>query len=381
MINTAHLESDASELASLYRQRAELQAETAKAWLRVTDGCVYRSDDGTCGHMGGLTPECTVYCCPAAWGLLSGAMGRALETIDDQNKELAQTQAEAARLREVLRHLVYECENGCNLTIFDVIDKEATPLLAESHPVMPTVTNGDSSKQPQCGHPRAAIVSSDEGTTHCAWCEDVEAAGPKYLEGIIDNGDCPMCGQDDEALGIEGHKPGCIVGEEIEAARAEGYAQGLARSLEEDGLSCPACGKIFHDADVKTYPEKYWMCPECGTVGHVECRGTVDDEPAATCLICQSDMQLVRPGKWQCTKCELDEMLAAVRAEGVAAEQKQIYAAVFQIIQEWRYALVDGNSAAEPVPRNIVGDMLDCIELAARGAAVIRAGYDEEAQK
>ena len=55
-------------------------------------------------------------------------------------RQRAELQAEVARLREVLRHLVYECENGCNLTIFDVIDKEATPLLAESHPVTGSVT-------------------------------------------------------------------------------------------------------------------------------------------------------------------------------------------------------------------------------------------------
>jgi len=109
---------NSDETASLYRQRAELQAETAKAWLRVTDGCVYRSDDGTCGHMGGLTPECTVYCCPAAWGLLSGAMGRALETIDDQNKELAQTQAELSVARATIAR--YRRVTAIAATILDV---------------------------------------------------------------------------------------------------------------------------------------------------------------------------------------------------------------------------------------------------------------------
>jgi len=62
-------------------------------------------------------------------------------TVDTELRvQLAELQAECARLREVLGHLVYECENGCNLTIFDVIDKEATPLLAESHPVTGSVT-------------------------------------------------------------------------------------------------------------------------------------------------------------------------------------------------------------------------------------------------
>lgn len=45
----------------------------------------------------------------------------------------------------------------------------------------------------------------------------------------------------------------------------------------------------------------------------------LENDDAATCLVCGSDMQLVRPGKWQCGKCELDEMLAAERAAGYAA--------------------------------------------------------------
>ena len=38
----------------------------------------------------------------------------------------------------------------------------------------------------------------------------------------------------------------------------------------------------------------------------------------ATCLVCGSDMDFVRPGKWQCQKCELDEMLQQARREGKA---------------------------------------------------------------
>ena len=40
--------------------------------------------------------------------------------------------AAAPDLLEALEHLVYECEEGCNLTIFNVIDKEAKPAIAKS---------------------------------------------------------------------------------------------------------------------------------------------------------------------------------------------------------------------------------------------------------
>ena len=36
----------------------------------------------------------------------------------------------------------------------------------------------------------------------------------------------------------------------------------------------------------------------------------------ATCGECGSDMEIVRPGKWQCTKCELDAMLDCIYAKG-----------------------------------------------------------------
>jgi hypothetical protein len=26
-----------------------------------------------------------------------------------------------------------------------------------------------------CGHPRVCLVCTDEGTHHCAWCEDIES--------------------------------------------------------------------------------------------------------------------------------------------------------------------------------------------------------------
>ena len=48
-------------------------------------------------------------------------------------------------------------------------------VLAKPHSVSPSVTNRENDKQPQCGHPRAAI-SGGECTLHCRWCEDVAAA-------------------------------------------------------------------------------------------------------------------------------------------------------------------------------------------------------------
>ena len=41
-----------------------------------------------------------------------------------------------------------------------------------------------------------------------------------------------------------------------------------------------------------------------------------EDELTATCLECGSDLDLVRLGKWQCAKCDLDELLEQARAEG-----------------------------------------------------------------
>lgn len=42
----------------------------------------------------------------------------------------------------------------------------------------------------------------------------------------------------------------------------------------------------------------------------------VDCALGATCGKCGSDMEIVRPGKWQCTKCELDAMLDCMYAKG-----------------------------------------------------------------
>ena len=36
----------------------------------------------------------------------------------------------------------------------------------------------------------------------------------------------------------------------------------------------------------------------------------------ATCPVCGSDMDMVRPGKWQCQKCELDGMLSEAHKKG-----------------------------------------------------------------
>lgn len=46
-----------------------------------------------------------------------------------------------------------------------------------------------------CGHPSAAIVSSDEGTSYCRWCEDVGKAreegrreGMDAVAAVLDDG-------------------------------------------------------------------------------------------------------------------------------------------------------------------------------------------------
>lgn len=36
----------------------------------------------------------------------------------------------------------------------------------------------------------------------------------------------------------------------------------------------------------------------------------------ATCHVCGSEMDMVRPGKWQCQKCELDNMLHEAHNKG-----------------------------------------------------------------
>lgn len=39
--------------------------------------------------------------------------------------------------------------------------------------------------QPHCGHARVCITSSDEGTSHCAWCESLAAAEAREQELIV----------------------------------------------------------------------------------------------------------------------------------------------------------------------------------------------------
>ena len=56
----------------------------------------------------------------------------------------------------------------------------------DPRPVTDCVTNRENDKQP-CGHPVACIVSSDEGTAHCAWCEEVAAArAGGYAAGVAE---------------------------------------------------------------------------------------------------------------------------------------------------------------------------------------------------
>ena len=50
----------------------------------------------------------------------------------------------------------------------------------------------------------------------------------------------------------------------------------------EDGIWCPRCGDVFHDADMEKEPGKYYTCPVCFTIEHKECRGLADE-----CSLCK----------------------------------------------------------------------------------------------
>lgn len=45
-----------------------------------------------------------------------------------------------------------------------------------------------------------------------------------------------------------------------------------------DGLWCPRCSGIFHDAERNAHPERFWECPLCHVVQHKACRGPLLDE-------------------------------------------------------------------------------------------------------
>ena len=95
-------------------------------------------------------------------------------------------------------------------------------VLAKPHSVSPSVTNRENDKQPQCGHPRAAI-SGGECTLHCRWCEDVEAARKEGSRARFHDMLAPMeCGHPNIAWFDERQE--CEWCREVEAARAEGAA-------------------------------------------------------------------------------------------------------------------------------------------------------------
>jgi len=100
--------------------------------------------------------------------------------------QLREAQAEVARLQAALKKACEAIDSLDDdaLGMANVGNRYQWPIkselltylravLDETLSITPAVTNGDSSKQPQCGHPPAAIVSSDEGTQYCAWCEEV----------------------------------------------------------------------------------------------------------------------------------------------------------------------------------------------------------------
>lgn len=54
----------------------------------------------------------------------------------------------------------------------------------------------------------------------------------------------------------------------------------------------------------------------------------------ARCGVCGSDMQIVRPGKWQCLKCELDEMLRRTAEEARAPLLAEVSALRAELAEE-----------------------------------------------
>jgi len=131
---------NSKEATSLYAQLEEAQVEIARLRAALTEACW--AIDSLPADALGMANDGNRYQWPVRDELLAKMRSVLAGNVVaiSAAEQRAELQAEVARLREVLRHLVYECENGCNLTIFDVIDKKATPLLAESHPVTGSVT-------------------------------------------------------------------------------------------------------------------------------------------------------------------------------------------------------------------------------------------------
>jgi len=65
-----------------------------------------------------------------------------------------------------------------------------------------------------------------------------------------------------------------------------------------------------------------------------------DEEAVHSCGVCGSDLTLVRPGKYQCEKCELTALLESVREEEreqctqIVANLKQQLAELQRQLQE-----------------------------------------------
>jgi len=138
-------------------------------------------------------------------------------------RQRAELQAEAARLREALKKACEAIDsldddalgmanvgNRYQWPIRDELLAHLQAVLDESISVTPAATNRENDKQPQCGHPRAALDGE-----HCLWCVEVEAARLQgYAKGRAEGAAaererackaiCSMCRNDDPIL-KDGH--------------------------------------------------------------------------------------------------------------------------------------------------------------------------------
>lgn len=73
-LTPAERSADARTLRrALEEARAEVEQDTQKAWQRLVAECPFQAtEDGTCTNENNLTPECTVWACPATLTELCG---------------------------------------------------------------------------------------------------------------------------------------------------------------------------------------------------------------------------------------------------------------------------------------------------------------------
>jgi len=82
-----------------------------------------------------------------------------------------------------------------------------------------------------------------------------------------------------------------------------------------------------------------------------------DEEAVHSCGVCGSDLTLVRPGKYQCEKCELTALLESVREEEreqctqIVANLKQQLAELQRQLQEDTYCAYCGHKYPKGTPR------------------------------